>query len=108
MHDACDGRLPPRRCLSRHLPPSATPWSGEGSLQARADGEARISLLPAFRAASLVTDALAVRSESDTERAFDGLPSARRQAFAEIAALNGALQDALERPSVEARLAALK
>ncbi|MEA2811530.1 MAG: hypothetical protein QOJ17_5671, partial [Rhodospirillaceae bacterium] len=78
------------------------------SLQARADGEARISLLPAFRAASLVTDALAARSETDAERAFDGLPAVRRQVFAEIAALNGALQDALERPSVEARLAALK
>jgi hypothetical protein len=78
------------------------------SLQARADGEARISLLPAFRAASLVTDALAARSEPDAERAFDGLPPIRRQVFAEIAALNGALRDALERPSVEARLAALK
>ena len=78
------------------------------SLQARADGEARIGLLPAFRAASLVTDALVVRSESDTERAFDGLPAARRQVFAAIAALNGALRDALERPSGEARLAALK
>jgi hypothetical protein len=103
--------------LVREAAPGTGPTVGEkiallvaerASLQARADGEARISLLPAFRAASLVTDALAVRSESDTERAFDGLPSARRQAFAEIAALNGALQDALERPSVEARLAALK
>jgi hypothetical protein len=78
------------------------------SLQARADGEARIGLLPAFRAASLLTDALAARSESDAERAFDGLPAFRRQAFAGIDALNGALKDALERPSAEARLAALK
>jgi hypothetical protein len=78
------------------------------SLQARADGEARIGLLPAFRAASLLTDALAARSESDAERAFDGLPAFRRQAFAGIDALNGALRDALERPSAEARLAALK
>ena len=44
------------------------------SLQARADGEARIGLLPAFRTASLLTDALAARSEADGERAFDGLP----------------------------------
>ncbi|MEA2807207.1 MAG: hypothetical protein QOJ17_1348, partial [Rhodospirillaceae bacterium] len=73
-----------------------------------ADGEARIGLLPAFRAASLLTDALAARSESDAERAFDGLPAFRRQAFAGIDALNGALKDALERPSAEARLAALK
>jgi hypothetical protein len=78
------------------------------SLQARADGEARISLLPAFRAASLVTDALAARSSAGAERAFDSLPAARRQVFAQLAALNGTLQDALERPTIEARLAALK
>jgi len=101
----------------REEAPGTAPTVGEkiallaaerASLQARADGEARISLLPAFRAASLMTDALAARSESDAERAFDGLPPVRRQVFAEIAALNGALRDALERPSVEARLAALK
>ena len=57
------------------------------SLQARADGEARIGLLPAFRAASLLTDALTARSESDAERAFDSLPAFRRQAFAGIDAL---------------------
>ncbi len=78
------------------------------SLQARADGEARISQLPAFRAASLVTDALAVRTGLVSERAFDALPAARRQVFAEIAALNGALRDFLERPSAEAQFAALK
>jgi hypothetical protein len=103
--------------LVREEAPGTGPTVGEkiallvaerASLQARADGEGRISLLPAFRAASLVTDALAARSEPDAERAFDGLPPIRRQVFAEIAALNGALRDALERPSVEARLAALK
>ena len=78
------------------------------SLQARADGAARIGLLPAFRAASLLTDALAARSEAGGERAFDGLPPFRRQAFAEIDVLNGALRDALERPGTDARLAALK
>ena len=103
--------------LVREEAPGTGPTVGEkiallvaerASLQARADGEARIGLLPAFRAASLVTDALAARSETDAERAFDGLPAVRRQVFAEIAALNGALRDALERLSVEARLAALK
>ena len=103
--------------LVREEAPGAGPTVGEkiallvaerASLQARADGEARISLLPAFRAASLMTDALAARSEPDAERAFDGLPPVRRQVFAAIAALNDALREALERPSVEARLAALK
>ena len=59
------------------------------SLQARADGAARIGLLPAFRAASLLTDALAARSEAGAERAFDGLPPFRRQAFAEIDVVRG-------------------
>ena len=79
--------------LVREEAPGPGPTVGEkiallvaerASLQARADGEARISLLPAFRAASLVTDALAARSETDAERAFDGLPPVRRQVFAEI------------------------
>ena len=103
--------------LMREQPPGTGPTVGEkvallaaerASLQARADGEARIDLLPAFRAASLVTDALTVRSESDAERPFDGLPAFRRQAFAEIDALNGAIRNALERPGADARAAALK
>src|SRR3984893_8618925 len=103
--------------LVREEGPGTGPTVGEkiallaaerASLQARADGEARIGLLPAFRAASLMTDALAARAESDAERAFDGLPPVRRQVFAEIAALNGTLRDALERRSIETRLAALK
>ena len=40
-------------------------------LQARADSEARIGLLPAFRTAGLLLDSLAVRSDSDGDRAFD-------------------------------------
>lgn len=76
------------------------------SLQARADGEARITLLSAFRAASLLIDALAVRSEPDSDRTFDLLPAFRRHAFAELDALNGALRDALERPGDGARIAA--
>jgi hypothetical protein len=78
------------------------------ALQARADGEARLVLLPAFRTASLLTDALALRSEADGNRAFDHLPEVRRQAFAELDALNGALHDALDRPGGGARIAALK
>ena len=78
------------------------------SLQARADGEARIGLLPAFRTAGLLLDALAVRTEADGERALDRLPAFRRQAFNELEALNGALEDALERPGEGARLAAHK
>lgn len=78
------------------------------SLQARADSEARIGLLPDFRTASLLLDALAVRSESDGDRAFDHLPAFRRQAFGELDALNAALKDALDRPGEGARLAAHK
>jgi hypothetical protein len=78
------------------------------SLQARADGEARINLLPVLRIAGLLVDALAARSEADGDRAFDRLPPVRRRAFAEIDGLNGALRDALDRPGDGARLAALK
>jgi hypothetical protein len=78
------------------------------SLQARADSEARIGLLPAFRTAGLLLDALLVRSDSDGDRAFDHLPAFRRQVFSELDALNGALKDALDRPSEGARLAAHK
>ena len=78
------------------------------SLQARADSEARIGLLPAFRTAGLLLDALALRSESDGHRAFDVLPDFRRHAFGELDALNGALKDAIDRPTEGARLAALK
>jgi hypothetical protein len=77
-------------------------------LQARADSEARIGLLPAFRTASLLFDALAVRSESDGDRAFDLLPPHRRAAFGQLDLLNGALKDALDRPSEGARRAARK
>jgi hypothetical protein len=100
--------------LLREEAPGMGPTVGEkiasltaerATLQARADGEARIGLLPAYRAANLLTDALAARSES-ADRPFDSLPGFRRQAFTEIDALNGALKDALERPGDGARLAA--
>ena len=77
-------------------------------VEARADGEARIGLVTAFGIASLLTDALAVRSEADGERGFDRLPLFRRQAFAELEALNAALKDALDLPGAGARLAARK
>ena len=86
----------------------ATLRAERASLQARADAEARIGLLSAFRTASLLVDALAVRSEPDDDRPFDAVPAFRRQAFADLDALNGALKDALERPSEGARLAADK
>ncbi|MDP2372743.1 hypothetical protein [Reyranella sp.] len=78
------------------------------SLQARADGEARIGLLQAFRIASLMTDALAARYESDSGRVFERLPDARHQPFAEIDRLNAAIKDALDRPGEGARRAARK
>ncbi|UYN96704.1 MAG: hypothetical protein KIT25_07170 [Enhydrobacter sp.] len=68
------------------------------SLQARAAGEARIRLLPAFRIAGLLGDALAARGEPDRERAFAQLVPMRRDAFAELDDLNVALRDALARP----------
>ena len=78
------------------------------SLQARADSETRIGLLSDFRAASLLLDALVVRSDSEGNREFDDLPAFRREAFAELEALNAALKDALDRPGEGARVAARK
>ena len=70
------------------------------SLQARADGEARIALLPAYRVAGLLTDALVARSEGEEERAFDRLPAFRLKAFAELDALNAALADSWRGPAM--------
>lgn len=78
------------------------------SLQARADGEARIGLLPAIRAAGLLTDALAARYDSDSGRAFDRLPAERHLAFADADRVNAALRDVLDRPGDGARGAADK
>lgn len=86
----------------------ATLRAERASLQARADGEARIGLLQAFRVAGLLTDALAARYEPDAERAFDRLPAGRLQPFAEIDRLNAAIKDALDRPGDGARRAARK
>src|SRR6266446_45501 len=103
--------------LAREDEPATGPTVGEkiatlvtdrASLQARADGEARIALLPAYRVASLLTDALVARSDGEEERAFDRLPAFRLKAFAELDALNAALADSLARPGDGARRAASK
>jgi hypothetical protein len=103
--------------LAREDEPAMGPTVGEkiatlvtdrASLQARADGEARIALLPAYRVASLLTDALVARSEGEEERAFDRLPAFRLKAIAELDALNAALADSLARPGDGARRAANK
>ncbi len=86
----------------------ATLKAERANLQARADGEARIGLLQAFRAAGLLIDALAARYEADAERAFDRLPASRLQPFEEIDRLNAAIKDALDRPGDGARRAARK
>src|SRR5476651_2672488 len=61
-------------------PPAEGPTIGErisaleaerAALQVQADGEARIGLVAALRAASLLSDALAIRLESSRHRALD-------------------------------------
>jgi hypothetical protein len=76
------------------------------ALQARADGEARIELVAAFRIAGLLSDALAVRHADERERTFDTLPALQRQVFADAAALDRALEEALDRLGEGARAAA--
>jgi hypothetical protein len=73
------------------------------SLQARADGEARIGLLQPLRIASLLADALAARSEADRERPFERLAADRRQEFATADALNAAVKEAFAHPGEGAR-----
>ena len=75
-------------------------------LQARADAEARLGLLPAFRTAGLILDALAARHEGEGDRAFDRLATPQRRAFEELDVLNAALREAVDRQSEGARLAA--
>jgi hypothetical protein len=76
------------------------------ALQARADGEARIDLVTAFRIGGLLSDALAVRHDDERERTFDTLPAPQRKVFADAAALDHALEEALDRASDGARAAA--
>lgn len=73
------------------------------TLQARADGEARVGLLGALRIDGLLTDALAARETIDGNQPVEALPPPRRQAYAELEQLQGALKDALARPGDGAR-----
>jgi hypothetical protein len=75
-------------------------------LQARSDGEARVALLPPMRIASLLTDALAARGETERDRPFARLSADRRWPFVELEALNAALKEALARPGEGARQSA--
>src|SRR5262245_1568059 len=75
-------------------------------LQAHAGAEARIGLLPAFRIASLLTDALDARGDREEGRILDQLPAIRRRGFSDVDALNAALRDAIARPGEGARIAA--
>lgn len=77
-------------------------------LQARADAEVRVALLPAFRAAGLLVDDLAARYDRDGERAFDRLSATAQQPFHALDALNAALREALERQTEGARAAAAR
>jgi hypothetical protein len=79
--------------------------AARAALQAKADGESRVELATAFRVASLLTDALEVRSDGGRERTFASLSSLQREAFADLDALDAALRDALARPGEGARQA---
>jgi hypothetical protein len=60
----------------------AAPRAERAGLQARADGAARIDLVAAFRAASLLSDAR-IASRADRESAFGTLPAERQGVFGE-------------------------
>jgi hypothetical protein len=74
------------------------------TLQARADGGARLRLLDGLRAASLLTDALVVRHD-DGERPLESLPAPRQAAFAALDGLNATLREAMGRPGEGTRRA---
>lgn len=76
------------------------------TLQARANGEARLGLLVPMRIDGLLTDALFAREPLDGDRMLESLPPPRQQAYAALDALNEALKDALARPGDGARDAA--
>src|SRR6185437_2762488 len=77
--------------------------SEQAGLQARADGEGRLGLLQPLRTGGLLADALAVRLPLDSGRTLDTLPTPRRQAYAALANLAGALEEAIDRPGDGAR-----
>jgi hypothetical protein len=75
----------------------------QAGLQARADGEGRLGLLAPLRTGGLLADALAIRLPLDTGRTLDALPAPRRQAYAALADLADALEEAINRPGEGAR-----
>ena len=77
--------------------------SEQAGLQARADGEGRLGLLQPLRTGGLLADALAVRLPLDSGRTLDTLSTPRRQAYAALANLAGALEEAIDRPGDGAR-----
>jgi hypothetical protein len=83
----------------------ATLRSDRIALQARADGESRLGLLEAFRLASLLTDKLGALYDAEGERALGSLPAGGQNAFAQVAAFNATIKEALDRPGEGARLA---
>ena len=80
--------------------------SERAGLQARADAEWRLDLLPAFRTAGLMLDALAARAEGDGDRSFDRLAPGLRRTFEELDLLNASLREAVDRQTEGARAAA--
>jgi hypothetical protein len=78
----------------------------QAGLQARADGEGRLGLLSALRTGGLLADALAVRLPLDSGQALEALPAPRRQAYAALADLADALEEAMSRPGEGPRAAA--
>lgn len=77
--------------------------SAQAGLQARADGEGRLGLLASLRTGGLLADALALRLSLDSGRTLDALPAPRRQAYAALADLADALEEAMSRPGEGAR-----
>jgi hypothetical protein len=77
--------------------------SEQAGLQARADGEGRLGLLAPLRTGGLLADALAVRLPLDSGRTLDALAAPRRQAYAALADLADALEEAMNRPGEAAR-----
>jgi hypothetical protein len=74
------------------------------ALQARADGDSRLWLFEEFRLASLLTDGLAARYGEESERGLASLPAAAQRTFAEAAAFNATIKEALDHPGEGARL----
>src|SRR5690348_2043214 len=77
--------------------------SEQAGLQARVDGEGRLGLLAPLRTGGLLADALASRLPLDSGRPVEALTAPRRQAYAALADLADALEEAIDRPGEGAR-----